>query len=490
MKKEEYKERVYKYREILKKQPRWYETADQMQNKQQKELLAETNQYVLAPMLCDFVLWILKTALQKRKKQIYFLARDGYQLYHIAETLCERLELPIQCSYVYCSRYALRRAEYVVSEKEVLDYLCLDGISVTLETIFKRAGIIDRKEQNRFAVLWDMQDYLTENVEENRQLGYTVLQELKQRMAACKPFLDYLAESSAAAYETVIGYLRQEGFFDEKEYLLADSGWSGTMQRSFRKLLESAGYKGKIEGCYFGLYEYPRRADRKCYHTYYFCPESDLKRKIYFNNNVFECICTSPEGMCIGYEKKEVATGETRYVPILSETRNPNADKVSVLKECLKEYVNVLLRNHKEELRNALFDENQAGCNKILEKLLSLFMGNPTTAEAEAYGSYVFCDDVVGDEDRYLAASLTMEELKKNRLWHQIVKRYMRTKKGCSEGEERIKGSAWIEASIASLLGKNRRSLALHKELFHCRNVKRVRYIRKQLKFKKHVKNL
>lgn len=49
--------------------------------------------------------------------------------------------------------------------------------------------------------------------------------------------LERIYEKSDAAYETTIGYLRQEGLLDNVRYAIVDSGWVGTIQKSMQTLL-------------------------------------------------------------------------------------------------------------------------------------------------------------------------------------------------------------------------------------------------------------
>ena len=40
-----------------------------------------------APALISYVSWVLKEAVQSKKKRLYFLSRDGYQMYLIAKEI-------------------------------------------------------------------------------------------------------------------------------------------------------------------------------------------------------------------------------------------------------------------------------------------------------------------------------------------------------------------------------------------------------------------
>ena len=45
--------------------------------------------------------------------------------------------------------------------------------------------------------------------------------------------LERIYEKSDAAYETTIGYLRQEGLLGNVRYAIVDSGWVGTIQKKY-----------------------------------------------------------------------------------------------------------------------------------------------------------------------------------------------------------------------------------------------------------------
>lgn len=495
--KNKWEKRIRKYQRCLSKEPLLYELSEDlyrelaknrsrvlMENKgKQQEKTAKAEEeilvhevqavvasFVMAPVLCGYLLWVLQEAVCSGKKRLYFLARDGYQMYQIAEALCKKLELPLECRYLYCSRYALRAAEYAIRREAALDYLCLGGIYVTPETVFHRAGIFGEEEIRQMAELLQIKDC-------KKQLSYLELKELKSRLATSMEFMVQLTKRFEAAYVTAIGYLRQEGMFDEVPYALVDSGWSGSIQQSFRHLLNHAGKAGEIEGYYFGLYEYPKGVNRSTYHTYYFSPVSELLRKTMFNNNLFECICSSPEGMTEGY-----CFCDGNYVPKLANRTNPNAVKVEAHAFCFVRYAEKLGKELKEQPQSEckkghwkkkyrgkeyLCIKRGHGFLKTSERLLSLFMGNPTAEEAKEYGSYVFCDDVIGEENQLLAAILDKSEIKANRLLSQIKRRYIKT-------DARWRGSAWIEASTVLAYGSGRRVL------WHCRVLQWVRCFRKQ----------
>ncbi len=406
--------------------------------------------YVMAPVMCMYVLWVLQEAIQSNKERLYFLARDGYSMYNIAKIFCERLDLPIECRYLYCSRYAWRRAEYHLMGEECLHYICLGGIDVTLQKVMHRAGISDEEGKEIAALLQKEDEY-------HKELSYQQVKALRPILAECKPFMEQLMQGSKEMYPLVCSYLEQEGLTEEG-WAVVDSGWTGSMQKSLGNLLKSMGYDKQIEGYYFGMYEYPWGVDKKSYHTWYFSPKKSIRRKVYFSNSLFECIFSSPEGMTVGYSQMQEGVG-----PVFECEESANAEKILQSTEYLCRYAEVLAKTNGTEILN----RTKRGA-KTAFSLLSCFMGKPTAGEAAEYGNYVFCDDVIGEETQRVASPLTYQEIKENRFLYKATN-FIR-KKGAA-----IHESAWPEGSMMLL------PEAGAKELWHSALYKYILYLRKQI---------
>lgn len=407
--------------------------------------------YVMAPTMCMYVLWVLNEAMKSNKNRLYFLARDGYSMYEIAKIFCEQLQLPIECRYLYCSRYAWRHAEYHLLGEGCLEYICLGGIDVTLAKIMHRAGLSD-EEGRQVAVL------LQKEEEYQEVLSYQQVKALKPVLAGCALFMERTLQGSRETYPLVCAYLKQEGLLEEG-WAVVDSGWTGSMQKCLGNILKSMGYNKQIEGYYFGMYEYPQGVDRERYHTWYFCPDNGLRRKVYFSNSLFECIFSSPEGMTVGYKLCKAG-----YVPILEHRENANLDKIRRSTEYLQQYASLLAAEYGTDILNRKkHDVEEAYA------LLHLFMGKPTIEEAWEYGNYVFCDDVIGEAKQKIAAPLNIQEIKENRLLHKASN--LIRKQGTA-----IHESAWLEGSIMLCREAGAR------ERKHCIAYKYVLYLRKLMK--------
>lgn len=389
--------------------------------------------HIWAPAITDYVEWVLEKAVRSGKKRLYFLARDGWMMYHAAQRIIDKRMLDIEISYLKVSRYAIRSAQYYLLGEKSLDLICIGGIDVTFERIMKRALLTD-EEARRVARIAGYEDRY------DTVLNYRQIQELKQQLKDVKILFKYIEQHSKINYENAVGYLRQEGLMEDKPYALVDSGWIGTLQMSIQYLLAAeTGQERRIYGYYYGLYDVPKDAEGGQYESYYFGKKSVWK-KVYFSNCLFETVFSSPGGMTIGYERHTdegcTEAGNSvacTYVPIESENKNPNKDLMLEFKSLLMMYVDERLRS---------VTETKAVRHKNAKSLARL-MSKPASEEAEAYGSMKFCDDIIEFKLQHVAAEWDAKELKKQSFVSKMLIK-LNIKK------EELHDSAWPEGSIAN----------------------------------------
>lgn len=407
--------------------------------------------YAMIPVLIEFVKWVLNDAVASGKKRLYFLARDGFQMYVVAKELVRKLELNLDCRYLSVSRYSMRIPEYHLLKEKSLDYICTGGIDVTFEKVCKRAGL-NQKEVENVAIECG---WLKEI---HRVLNYQEVIKLKEVLKNSKSFMEKMYAYSEDAYPAAIGYLEQEGMLEQISYALVDSGWVGTLQQTIQHLLQSKNPRIEIDGYYFGMYDYPKQVDRKKYHTYYFSPREEIRRKVFFSNCLFESVFSAPEGMALSYLKNEKV-----YIPQFDLHENPNSKMIrkneQILKDFLKVYQIKKLPDAEEILKG----------KKRVEKILKEFMGFPTELEVNVFGNILFSDDVLEEKLQKVSAQLSQEEIKKQRFFSKLM-----IMAGIKK--ESIHESAWIEGSIV----KNK--FKIKENIRHAHLYKYFIYIRKALR--------
>lgn len=358
------------------------------------------------PILFYYVWWVLFQAQKRGICTLYFLARDGHTLQKIAQQFCQKFNLNIDCRYLYCSRASLRMPSYHLIGKEADDLLLMDGYRVTLCSLLQR---VELDSAQRMAVY---NDCGIAPSDEERMLSRVELGRLRGILRKSKVLHGYIQEKSKEAYKSTIGYLKQEGLFNQSEVALVDSGWVGSMQRSLRQLLQSAGFQGKLTGFYFGMYTKPKEPEDGTYLTWLFNQHGRTRDKVLFCNNLFECLLSAPHGMTTGY-----AICNGKYVPLLIPT--PQGNEL----EHINTQINNIMAYTAHKLQRIAFAEFAEGIFKEdTRQRICRYMAHPTKEEADFYGNFQFCDDITESYHCALADERQLSTLK----YYSIVKRTMR----------------------------------------------------------------
>lgn len=417
--------------------------------------------HIFVPILINFTEWVLYEAKKAGIKRLYFLARDGYAIYQVAKALCKQNDYGLECRYLKVSRYSLRGAEYHLLGEECLDLFCIGGIDITFEKIMKRTLLTD-EEARHIAELAGYQNKYTDI------LNYREIQQLKEILRKIPELFGYIEKHSKEVYPAAIGYFRQEGLFDMLPYAVVDSGWTGTTQKSLEHLINSALIEGcscNISGYYFGLYQLPQGCNQERYHAYYFNQKEKMKRKAKFSNSMFEAVCSAPEGMTIGYKYDG-----NRYYPVESGNINPNAEAIRKQTQLLKEYLYWYIKTRYQ--RNLDVECRYKERKVQTEKLLKHCMSAPSMLEVEAFGEYVFCDDVLENQMQPVAAHLSTKDIHNQFLFSRIL-----IMSGLKK--DVIHESAWMEGSIVR--NRQGRKWSTFWELEFTRWYKYLIYIRKAI---------
>ncbi|MCM1135936.1 MAG: hypothetical protein NC400_10225 [Clostridium sp.] len=390
---------------------------------------------VLAPALNGFVVWVLAQAMERGILRLYFLARDGYFMYQAACRYVEAFKLPIECRYLYCSRYSVRIPGYHLDTEKALTYITLGGLDVTVNTFYERAGFDEaqRKTLREAKIL----PYENEELVPHNELPY-----VKKSLSENKLFMELLIENSRKAWPVYARYLRQEGLMEEISAALVDSGWVGSMQKELNQSLQRLGRREQLSGFYWGLYEVPEGADIEHYHAYYFSPKGKIKRKVMFNNCLFETVFTAPHGMTLCYQREM-----EKVVPVLSDLPTERADRVILLGKLFLNWQELFLRQAAGNSFKKLTEEfcGKQTCHAIVRNL-ELFMHHPTKEEAYTFGKMDFSDDILESMGKQIAAELTERELAKNHLLSRLTGELIL-------GRTHVRQSAWYEGS-ATAYGK------------------------------------
>lgn len=371
----------------------------------QKDLIL--TEQISGPVIYSYIWWLLQKAKELDCKRIYFLARDGYVLYHAAKQFCHRWQIDIDCRYLYCSRISLRIPSYFLSFEEACESIFSGGYRISPSVYLKRAGFTLEERKRIYHTL----SFAWEN--EDKELSHREQKAFSELLRQSLLFRELLTQKSKAAFKTASGYLKQEGLFDGFPIFLADTGWLGSMQATLKKLCEANGCHVPFTGFYFGLYGQPEKETGGNYHSFYFSPQSSPFLKAKFNNNILECICTAPHGMTVAY-----TLDGTGYQPVLK----PYRDNPARLKQlsCLQSYL--------ERLHDAISPEklSRQELFQISKALLQYAMYTPSLEIANYYGKMLFCDDASESYLNTLAQQVTPEQMRRYLIWNRLYYKFFK----------------------------------------------------------------
>lgn len=441
---------IRRYTKIFRHNPTLYQAIEQTIN--DNEFMAVDTKlylYTFAPAIIAFTTWVIDEAVKREKNRIYFLSRDGYQMYIAAKKITAYRKLDIECKYLHVSRYSMKIPTYHRNIDKSIDSICTGGIDVTLDKILRRAAITDKERQN-------VVDELSLSDIRDVTLNYQQIIRLRERLKKSKLLRIYIEKHSLEAYQPAIDYLRQEGLCKDDKYMLVDSGWVGTLQQSIETMVHSICPDIRIEGCYFGMYEIPVNEMSDKYHCFYFGNKWGLWRKIHFSNSLFETVISSDEGMTIGYRYNN------GRVECIQSLPNVNGDmhirSTDALTNLIDRYMNCV-------------NTPQISLD-LVRKVLSKLMSEPMRLEIAAYADKLFSDDVTDKDSACVAGKLSEKDIHNQRLIKKIC-----IVKGLIK--ETIHESAWLEGSAARLyINKPHRAI---KEYRHIRMYKCFVYARKQI---------
>ena len=456
-------DRIDQYLNILEKEPALLKPA---QNTLQKFEETADRMYAVtfAPVIINFVLWVLKSAEQQGIKRLYFLSRDAYPMYLAAKELLkkESLGIEIDIRYLRVSRYSLRIPEYHLLGEQCLDRIFLSGIDISMYQILNRAQL---SEEEMIQVCRELQ------YEKDLRdiLNRAEILQLKERtMDACKigvcSLLSMVYRHSKECFDNTLGYLSQEGMLDDVRYAVVDSGWVGSIQKSLQNLLATAKPDIKVYGYYFGLYELPEDTRGCEYKAFYFMPKGSISRKTKFSNCLFEVVYSEPCGMVKYYDRSEKL-----YVPVLSAVESPNEGQLKNNEKVLKTFIGELIKE--QAVLKEQFKQMNKETVKVVEKLFSRLMAHPSKWEASYYGGQMFSDDLADEHMRKTANELSQQEIRDLRALSKIKIMLGLSKKVIHE-------SAWIEGTIVN--GKE--NIAVN--LWSAHIAKTLTYMRQSLRAK------
>lgn len=262
-------------------------------NKNDKYILGAS---FAAPILYDYIKWVITQCLNLGINNIYFIARDGFILKKIADTIIRISQFPLKTHY-FCSS---RKAGRVITEETYYDYLdCIFRESYTNKSIdnilasinLNRKDIIKFLKKNNFSI-----ETLKQELYNNTLLKKYIINKNRDKSDLFKLYID------------------QEISKTETKVAFVDSNGSGRTQDFIAKILYN---KNKCISYNFYFHTIlsvvQKEYSIKC--SYIFSPRH--------LSSFIELLCRANDSQTIGYSKNE----NNRIIPLKESNKNNYIEK-------------------------------------------------------------------------------------------------------------------------------------------------------------------
>lgn len=238
--------------------------------------------------------WVKARIKEIGYKKVYFLARDGYNLYQIFKD-----DKDIDCEYLYMSRRALVLAGITKLDAETLENLPPYTLNQTVKEVLEYLGVEDVCNQHLKEAGFNGLDDVIKTFEDIKKVKQLfVLNE--------KAFLEKCAEERAYAQK----YFEQMGFYNQ-DNIVFDCGWNGSSQYFLERFMEVSGYEYEDYFLYVGIMETDksrRQLKGRSYDTYLFNHGEalELQKQIKDAIVLFELFFGAPEQSVYNYNENGV----------------------------------------------------------------------------------------------------------------------------------------------------------------------------------------
>lgn len=248
-------------------------------------------------ILFPYIWWVLQKSMANKIKRLYFVARDGYVLKKIADSIIEKFDYPIETYYIYGSRRAWRMASFGVSRPN-MDWMLEHSHLNNVRNVKALANIFQ-------ITVEELNQFLPFRLEGDNILTPQVVSSLRRRLASDESFHQYLYDAHKENGQRVAAYLKQEINVGNHDFAFVELSGTGFTQQCMASIMSSF-YDGIVTTFFLQLSSIH---DREKQRHWCFIPNA-LRL-----NFIVELLCRAPHGQTIGYEKDE--TG--KFIPVFGE---------------------------------------------------------------------------------------------------------------------------------------------------------------------------
>lgn len=355
----------------------------------------------LAPALCYFTIELAETVLADARSSVWFMARDGYLLKRLYDTL-NTGNLP-PSAYLYVSRKSTSPASsltYGIREAFLAEW---NGENRQVQTMLSPIGLCDEHLSEL------LRSYGFENAEE--ELAYVAdprLVALLNDPTVTKAMQD----TGNEARQRLNLYLKRTGFTDQTRPAVVDVGWAGQIQEAVQFAMNRS-QKFDMKGYYIAVRHLGglrRLAGVSMKGLLSDCSKPDpWADSILSAVDVFEDACRASHGTVLGYD--EVGN------PVLADARrqsfqNEQGDnpRIAALQDAIIRYASIWFKTYR------LFDAKPETFKQFALDATTFLTRFPTKEQATYFQSLAHGLDFSNDTLTTHSRTRTIDPLKARRM--------------------------------------------------------------------------
>ena len=371
-----------------------------LKNNATEHVIWRTTANVAAPMIFTYVNWCIQSAIENKIPVLYFLSRDGQIMYKIANLIVDKYySEKISIKYLFVSRQSLLFPALDDLDNDAFEWIFAPTSMLSVRMVLNRINfepeeLIDLLKQ--FGLYEKLDIHLSK---EDLKTLKNALLETKQTI------LDRASIFRAKA----LSYFKQEGLLDNQIFSVVDIGWSGTLQYSISKMLNSIGFVKPVYGMYFGVKRRKLFKNNDLMFSWFTDHNyvRPLDKKVYIIP-MTELFTAADHGGVIRYET-DVAGKITS--PVLKSEKNISGIRwgVHVQQEAMLKFTNLAITM----LSPIELDVLSKNTIDLIEENYQKFLLYPAKDEAEVYCDY---DDAEDQNESYrtkMGRPYHLEELHK-----------------------------------------------------------------------------
>lgn len=369
------------------------------------------------PLYLGIFRWIQQELEKKETDKIFFLARDGYNIYNLFQKYTG-----LDAAYLYTSRRAMLLAGIEKLDKETLNILPPFTFGQTVKEILEYLDIYDIcKDSIKEAGFQSEEDRIAD-MEDMKRAKQIYLLSADAFLERCRKEREYARK-----------YFESIGFFEGK-HIVFDCGWNGSSQYLMDRFLRSVGYEEPNPFIYIGILNSEKsefQLRNKDYTTFLFdaFKNAEVQEQVRHAIVLFELFFGAPENSVWKYEingpaleragidesyKKNIYQGIENYIGQVL----PFAEKYHIYpteQEAIDSVVRLINQPTMEEakrigdLENVDGFANQKGEKKYIAKIsLQAYESNPNIEVYWAEGLFTR-DDIEEEVKKKVSERLGMD---------------------------------------------------------------------------------